>query len=102
MELIVEYLILIEKSTSSAFFHVCHSVEEFNNFLQSSNSKITINDNILTYGENLRIAYTISVGEVETKEQRFLHITFVFNHGEAHIDEYTNLLLFSEGISAYP
>jgi hypothetical protein len=34
----------------------------------------------------------VSAGSVDTKEQRFLHITFVFNDEEEHVDEYTCLL----------
>jgi hypothetical protein len=44
MKLTTEYLIIIEKTASEAFYHLCDNVKEFNKLLQTD-SEIVISHN---------------------------------------------------------
>ena len=92
MNLVVEYLIVVEKPSSPAFFHICQTEDAFNTFLQSNRQDIEIDEAILTYRQHLSVAYHIAAGAVENKEQRFLHLTFTYAGNEDPLDEYTHLL----------
>lgn len=91
MELITEYLVIIEKKASEAFFHLCDDIKEFNKLLQTD-PDIAIENSRIKYRQKFDFAYQIRTGEVEGKEQRFFHVKLVFDGEEEEIEEYTRLL----------
>ena len=97
MELTTEYLVIIEKKASEAFFHLCDDVKDFNKLLQTD-PDIVIENSQLTYRQKLDFAYQIITGEVEGKEQRFFHVRLVFDGEEEEIEQYTRLLKSIRGI----
>jgi len=97
MELTTEYLVIIEKEASEAFFHLCDDIEEFNKLLQTD-PDVGIKDGLIKYKQRLQFAYEVKTGEVEGKEQRFFHVKLTFDGEEKDIEEYTNLLRSIKGI----
>lgn len=91
MELITEYLIIIEKQTPEAFYRLCDSVERFNELLQVD-PDISVNGDTIIYKKTFTCAYRINVGNLEEKDQRYFHIKLVFNGSEGDIDKYASLL----------
>ncbi len=92
MGLVVEYLVIVEKNVSPPFFHICHTAKSFNHFLKSNTCDIAISHNTLTYKDALVVDYRITIGELSSKEQRFVHMTITFNDDEDDIDTFTTLL----------
>lgn len=92
MRLVVEYLVIVEKNISPPFFHICHTAKGFNQFLQSTTCDLVITHNTLTYKDTLAVDYKITIGELSSKEQRFVHMTMTFNGDEDNIDAFTTLL----------
>jgi hypothetical protein len=91
MELITEYLIIIEKQTPEAFYRLCDSVERFNELLQVD-PDIIVNGDAINFKKTFTCAYRITVGNLEEKSQRFFHIKLSFNGKEEDIDKYAELL----------
>lgn len=92
MELVSEYLVIIEKKASAeAFFYLCDSVEEFNRLLQK-NSDIHIKNQTIKHKHDLSCKFQVKTGEVEGKDQRFFQIRFTFNGNEEQVDSYSSLL----------
>ena len=83
MELVVEYLVIIEKNVSPPFFHICQTTKGFNHFLQSITCDLITKNNELIYKDALTVGYKINIGELSSKAQRFVHMTFTFN-GDEH------------------
>jgi Apea-like HEPN len=91
MELITEYLIIIEKNSSEAFYYLCDTTEEFNKLLQTD-SDITIDAGCLKYKKVVEFGFEVKNGTVQDKEQRFFHIKLTFRGDESNINDYTEML----------
>ncbi len=92
MELITEYLIIIDKAESPSSYALCDTKHEFNRLLQKSDPSIALKDNQIIYKEVLNFVYEIETGTVEGKEQRFFHLKITFNDDEGYINDYYQLL----------
>jgi hypothetical protein len=92
MELTTEYLIIIEKSASEAFYHLCDSVDVFQKLLRTDPNICVDSAHLITYKQALKIDYEVKTGRVEGKEQRFFVVRFTFTGDEADLDEYTSVL----------
>jgi Apea-like HEPN len=91
MELVTEYLIIIEKSSSEAFYYLCDKSDEFNKLLQTD-SNITIGAGWLKYKKVIELGYEVKSGSVQGKEQRYFHVKLTFKGDEAGINDYTEML----------
>lgn len=91
MELVTEYLVIVERKASEALFHLCDSIEEFNKLLQTD-PNIVIEDSLVKYKRGLKFAYGIKTGQVEGKEQRFFQVKLTFDGEERDVEEYIELL----------
>jgi len=90
MELQNEYLIIIDKKTSSPFYSLCNSVERFNEFIETE-TKLKVKNNKIKMDKS-NYDYLIKQGKVKGKEQNFFYITLKFNGNEESIEEYKDLL----------
>jgi hypothetical protein len=97
MELTTEYLVIVEKKASEAFFHLCDDVAEFNKLLQTD-PDIVIKGGLVRYKQKFGFAYKIETGKVAGKEQRFFQVRLTFDGDETDIEEYTQLLRSIKGI----
>jgi len=91
MELVTEYLIIIEKNSSEAFYYLCDKADEFNKLLQTD-SNIAIGSGWLKYKKIIEFGYEVKNGTVQGKEQRFFHVKLTFEGGESDIEDYTEML----------
>ncbi len=91
MKLVTEFLVIIEKDTSEAFYTLCDNVGEFNKLLQSD-PEISIQKNELTYRKTSKFKYEAKTNLVKGKSQRFFHLRIEFNGEETEIDGYLALL----------
>lgn len=91
MNLVTEYLTIIERDSSQAFYHLCDTIKDFKKLLQTD-SNLVIKSDLITYKANLTVKYEITTGRVEGKNQRFFQIRITFNGEEDRIDEYVQLL----------
>lgn len=91
MQLIVEYLVIVEKEATEALYHLCNNVKEFNRLLQA-NPEISLEDTRITYRDIVESSYHIKGGEVEGKPQRYFHLKFTFIGREDQINDFTSLL----------
>jgi Txe/YoeB family toxin of Txe-Axe toxin-antitoxin module len=96
MELVTEYLVIVEKKASEAVYHLCDDIGEFNKLLKSD-PDIEIEDGLIYYKQLLKSKYEVKAGEVEAKDQRFFHVRLTFNDKEEHIEDYTRLLRSIKG-----
>ncbi len=117
MELITEYLIIIDKKESTSHYSLFDTAAKFNEYLTKNNSDIVINEGSITYKKNIICKYEIEAKPINDKEQRFFYLKIVFYEDESKIDDYdsllslirtksnelTNKLFFtlSDGISSY-
>lgn len=85
-----EYLIIIDKESAPGFYGLCNTVKRFNEFIENNGSFSIKNKKIQKDNESFE--YTVNMGIVKGKEQRFFYLTIVFNGGEDKINEYKNLL----------
>lgn len=92
MKLTTEYLIIIEKTVSEAFYHLCDSVNDFNRLLEKDSNIVIEDSQHIKYKQNLTVAYEVKTGKVEGKEQRFFRVRLTFNGEESNLEEYTALL----------
>ncbi len=97
MNLVTEYLIIVDKKASEAFYHLCDNVNEFKKLL-TSNDEISINGSEITYKENLNANYHVKTNKVGGKQQRFFHVKIIFNDDKQDMDEYVKLLRSIRGI----
>jgi Mn-dependent DtxR family transcriptional regulator len=97
MKLITEYLIIIERHSSEAFYSLCDNADGFNKLLQGDPA-IEVGDGHIIHKGSLEFSYEITTGSVEGKEQRFFHVKVVFDGEEAELDEYSALLKSLKGI----
>ena len=98
MKLTTEYLIIVEKESSQALYHLCDNVENFNKLLQTD-PNIAIVNGAIRYKGNLDVRYEIKTGSVEGKSQRFYQVRFIFNNNEKYLNEYIELLRSIRSIS---
>jgi hypothetical protein len=98
MKLTTEYLIIIEKNVSEAFYHLCDSVTEFNKLLQTDLDIVIENSQRIKYKQNLTVAYEVKTGKVEGKEQRFFPVRLTFDSEESNLEEYIAPLRSLRGI----
>jgi len=85
-----EYLIIIDKDSAPGFYGLCNSIKRFNEFIEN-NGFFKIKNKKLHKG-NDSFDYTVTMGNVKGKEQRFFYVTIIFNDDENKISEYKNLL----------
>lgn len=85
-----EYLIIIDKESAPGFYGLCNSIKRFNEFIENDGSFSIKNKKIHKDSESFD--YTVNMGNVKGKEQRFFYLTIVFNGDENKITEYKNLL----------
>lgn len=97
MNLVTEYLIIVDKEASEAFYHLCDNVDEFNKLL-TSDSDISIKDNVIAYKSNLKANYHVKTNKVRGKPQRFFHVKIIYDGNEKDMDEYVKLLHSIRGI----
>jgi hypothetical protein len=80
----VEYLIIFKSQKN-----ICDNKETYNNLI-TSNSKFKITKDKLLY-DSLEISYSVKIDELQQKDQRFFHVTFICSEFEK-ITEFSNLL----------
>ena len=91
MNLVTEYLVIIDKEESEALYHLCDSVDGFNKLL-SSEPDIKIAGNEISYKAKFKADYRVKTSKVGDKQQRFFYVKVTCNGGENDIDEYGKLL----------
>lgn len=91
MRLQNEYLIIIDKETSSGFYSLCDSIPRFNEVLEKNRKNLKITKNKLSIDDNL-YKYSVKKGQVKGKDQFFFHITLEFNNDEEFLNNYRSLL----------
>lgn len=91
MELINEYLVIIDKKTSSALYKVCTSVDNFNKLL--SNNSLIIRKNEIS-NKKIKCKYNIKLGQVKDKEQYFFYFSICFTYDEKLLDDFDNLISY--------
>ena len=97
MNLITEYLIIVDKEASEAFYHLCDSVNGFIKLL-TSDPDINIKGDVIFYKKKLSFPYHVNTNKVKGKEQRFFYVKVIFEGDENDIDEYVKLLRSIRGI----
>lgn len=91
MELQNEYLVIIDKKTSSPFYSLCNSIKRFNEFIETE-TELKIQSNNIKM-DSYSYDYYIKQGKVKGKEQIFFYITLGFqDDNEEHINKYKTLL----------
>ncbi len=96
LNLITEYLVIVDKEASEAFYHLCDSVDGFNKLL-ASDPDISIRGNQISY-KNTRAVYRVKTSKVSGKQQRFFHVKISYDGDEKDMDEYVKLLRSIRGI----
>jgi uncharacterized protein YutE (UPF0331/DUF86 family) len=91
MKLVTEYLIIVDRTASEAFYHLCDKVGEFNKLLQTD-SDIAVEKNTIKYKNSLKLGYEVKTNKVEGKEQRFFHVKVTFDGDDKDVEEYTKIL----------
>jgi len=91
MNLVTEYLVIIEKKATDGLFHLCDSVEEFTRLLQKDRD-IVIDGEAVRYKRTLDCAYHVTAGEVEGREQRFFYLRVVWEGAKDRTEDYAALL----------
>lgn len=97
MELVTEYLIIIEKSASEALYHLCDSTDGFKKLLQTD-SNISVSASHLKYKGKFEYPYEVMMGNVQGKEQRYFQVRLTLKGEENDIDEYSGMLKAVRGI----
>ncbi len=97
MNLITEYLVIIEKKASEALFHLCDSVSEFKKLLHTD-PDIRISKKSCRFKQEFEYGIEIVGGDVEGKEQRFFFVRIIFTGEENEIDEYSKALRAIRGV----
>lgn len=90
MKLQNEYLIIVDKDSASGFYGLCNSIKRFNEFIETNGILKIKNKKI--HKDKESFDYSITMGNVKGKEQRFFYIKITFNGSEDNINEFKNLL----------
>jgi len=91
MEIKVEYLIIIDKLTSSGLFSLCKDTSRFTEFLNDSDL-LVVQKNKISLQNGKSIDFELSTDKVKGKEQRFFYIKFLFNEEKTELEYFTKLL----------
>ena len=91
MKLITEYLVIIDRASSEAFYHLCEKASDFNKLLQTD-PEVIVEKTVIKYKNRLKFGYEVKTNKVKGKEQRFFHIRITFDGDDNDIEEYTKLL----------
>jgi hypothetical protein len=91
MKLLTEYLVIIEKNSANALYHLCDSTEGFKKLLETDSS-IKLQKNVIVLNGRFESQFEIKAGNIEGKEQRFFNVKFSFDGEEKDIDNYIELL----------
>jgi len=91
MELINEYLIIIDKKTSSALYKLCTSSTEFNKLLIAGNNNLDIKNGKIIVNK-INCKYKIKFKELKEKNQKFFFIELIFNQDENLLKSFSDLL----------
>ncbi len=97
MKLVTEYLVIIEKIASEAFYALCDNIGEFNKLLQTD-PDIHVEGPFINYKHATKFAYTVKTNKIEGKDQRFFHIKVTFEGEENNVEEYTSVLRSIRGV----
>ncbi len=97
MKLVTEYLIIIEKEASEAFYALCDNVGEFTKLLQTD-LDIQVEGLFINYKRATKFAYEVKTNKIEGKNQRFFHLKVTLDGEENNIEDYTSLLRSIRGI----
>src|SRR5689334_7390500 len=79
MDLAIEYLAVVDKSSAEAFYRYCDRVEAFIQLLHSEPT-IKIANSKLNYKGKFTCNFDLTMSEIKEKEQRFFHITLLSSH----------------------
>lgn len=91
MELVVEYLVIIEKKANEGIYNLCDTIKEFNKLL-GGDPNVKISDKQIRFQDSLECAFDVSMGQVTGKTQRFFHLKITFSEDEARVNEFLQLL----------
>ena len=91
MDLVTEYLVIIEKANANALYTLCDTPQEFKKLLQKE-SDIVIKGNNLIYKNILQCSFNIHTDKIKGKEQRFFYVVISFSGEEEKIEQYTETL----------
>lgn len=91
MNLVTEYLIIFDKESSGALYHLCDNVDSFNKLMESGHD-ISIKNNVITYKNSINMTYQVETNKIGDKHQRFFHFKITFDGDEKEIDDYLMLL----------
>ena len=97
MNLVTEYLIIVDKEASEAFYLLCDNVDGFNKLL-TSDPDISVNENMIKYKDNLKVNYHVKTSKIEGKQQRFFYVKVSYDGDEKDMDGYVKLLRSIRGI----
>lgn len=89
MELVNEYLAIIDKNTSHGLHTLCTSTDMFNKLLIGKNLEIKKNK-ILS--NEIVCEYFIKIGNVKDKKQNFFYLKFIFDNNNNKIDNFNSLM----------
>ena len=91
MELVVEYLVIIEKEVNEALYHLCNTTRDLNKLVESD-SDIQISGKQIKFQDSLSCTYNTSTGNIQGKTQRFFHLKITYNGDETEVNEFLLLL----------
>lgn len=87
MNLTTDYLIVIDKLTHKAFYDLCDNQEELKRLLEKQDS-FQIKDGKLVYLDNIAMDLSISLGEIEGKEQKYFRTKLTCETNDDEIEEF--------------
>lgn len=91
MSISIEYLIIIEKKSSPAFYGLCDDINSFNKFIQANGAIFQKSPTQLCLtNSKTSFTYKVWMGYVSDKEQRYFHVKISAN-SEKHIGEFVKL-----------
>lgn len=96
MELVVEYLVIIEKKANEALYNLCDTVKDFHKLL-SGDPNVEISGKQIRFQNSLKCTFDVSTGQVTGKTQRFFHLKVAFSGDEAQINDFLQLLKSIKG-----
>jgi len=85
-----EYLVIVDKESATGFYGLCNSIKRFNESMELQESLQIKNKKI--YRNKIAFDYSIKMGTVKGKEQRFFYITIGYLDENNNLDEYKGLL----------
>ena len=99
MNLNTEYLIIVDKELSEAFFQMCDSVEAFYKLLNKSDPDIVISGKQIEYQKESKFSISVKTNKVKGKQQRFFYVKITFVGEDTDVDKYVMLLKSIRGIA---